>query len=415
MIRYEQTGVTVPWVKMIDTQARLPFPLFSTTSLTSSAAMVSLMAEDKPNLRVAYQTLDPAKPLEGPTLWNYYAQRPGAPTARLAEEIKQSSQPFRAIMAGQRGVGKTTELNWLKGDLQGWSERVFVFDLGRVATTNAVTALAYLTKELVLQTKVMDPGELVKQNAAFDWDFGIIGAVLDPSQLTNTLGTFKRVVTAIQQQPGPALILLLDGWERVGSNDEVYPFMDALERVNCSTVLVTRLSVILDPRFNRFRDDWDPTVLPAISLFTYDRASVDTEGWYLLINALEKRAVKRAFDASAIEIIIQASGGVFRELISLGRHACLLAERAQKGQVDCHEADAALRVQRVKHTATLTREDLGVIRSFAAGERIWTDPSSWEQVNQGRIVAYDSDRLWYDVHPILWPLLGLRYPQPPPS
>jgi hypothetical protein len=376
--------------------------------------MVSLMAEDKPNLRVAYQTLDPAKPLEGPTLWNHYAQRSGAPTARLAEEIKQRSHPFRAIMAGQRGVGKTSELNWLKGELTGWSERVFVFDLGRVATTNAVTALAYLTKELVVQTKVIDPGELVKRKAAFDWDFGIIGTVLSPNELTDILGAFKAVVTAIEQQPGREMILLLDGWERIASNEEVYSFMDALERVNCSTVLVTRLSVILDPRFNRFREDWDLTLLPAIPLFTYDRTQADPEGWSLLFNVLTMRNAMQAFSSPALRVLIPASGGVFRELISLGRHACLLAVQAGKDQVDSGEAEAALREQRLRHTPTLTREDLAVLKHFSVSERIWTDPNIWEQVNQGRIVAYHHDRLWFDVHPILWPLLKMDYPAPPP-
>src|SRR5436190_181327 len=106
------------------------------------------MAEESPNLRAAYRVLDPAKSLEGSALSNHYVQRPGGPTLRLAQEIKERSQPFRAIVAGQRGVGKTTELNWLKEELERSYERVFLFDLGRVATTNAATALAFVTKEL---------------------------------------------------------------------------------------------------------------------------------------------------------------------------------------------------------------------------------------------------------------------------
>jgi hypothetical protein len=368
------------------------------------------MDEKKPDLRAAYRTLDPAKPLDESTLSTYYAQRPGAPTAKLADEIKERSQPFHAVVAGQRGVGKTTELNWLKEELWRASEPVFLFDLGRVATTNAATALAFVTKELALHAKSVELGELVRQHAWLDWDFGIIGAVLQPHVLPEVLGTFKAVAAAIQQQRGRESVLLLDGWERVASNTEVYPFMEALERVNCSTVLVTQLSVILEPTFNRFTPDWDLTVLPAIAPFTYDRLR-NEDGWSLLQTALNKRAGEGAFSWDAQRVIIQASGGLFRELVSLARHACLLAERARKDQVTSAEAEAALTEQRLKHTATLAPGDRQSLLNFLRTERKWADQSILEQVNQGRIVGYHRETLWFDVHPILWPLVGLTYPQ----
>jgi len=371
------------------------------------------MAEERPNLRTAYRALDPTRPLDREALSTYYAQRPGDPIAKLANEIKERSQPYCAIVAGQRGVGKTTELNRLKAELERAYEPVFLFDLGRVTTTNATTALAFLTKELALQTKALDISELVRKHAWLDWDFGISGAVLQPTQLTDVLGTFKTVVAAVQQKQGREVVLLLDGWERVASDDEnqVYPFMDALERLNCSTVLVARLSVILAPTFNRFTPDWDLTVLPAITLFTYDRSNRDEAGWSLLRTALEKRAGDRAFLPDALRMIIQTSGGLFRELVSLARHACLLAERARQDQVTTAEAEAALTEQRLKLTATLRLEEHGLLRQFSLQERKYPNQMIFEQINQGRIVAYHRETLWFDVHPILWPLVDLKYPK----
>jgi hypothetical protein len=368
------------------------------------------MSEKTPDLRAAYRILDPAKPLKGGDLSTYYAERPGAPTARLAVEIKERSQPFRAIVAGQRGVGKTTELNWLKEELERAFEPVFLFDIGRVATTNGTTALAFVTRELVQQAPSLERGKRIQRREWLDWDFGIIGKVLPPAELMEVLETFKAVAAAIQLERGRDFVLLLDGWERVAANAEAYLFMDALERVNCSTVLVTRLSVILEPSFNRFTPDWDLTLLPAIPLFTYDRLR-DDEGWSLLEAALSKRAGERAFLPDALRVILQASGGLFRELVSLARHACLLAERARKDQVSSTEAEAALTEQRLKHTATLSRDDLKLLREFKDKERRIADQSVFEQINQGRIVSYHHEALWFDVHPILWPLVGLSYPQ----
>jgi hypothetical protein len=367
------------------------------------------MAE-KPDLRAAYRTLDPAKPLEGVTLATLSAQRPGAPTAKLAEEIKERSGPFRALLVGQRGVGKTTELNWLRGALELAGEPVFQVDLGQVATTNETTALAFVTKELTQALPLPDRTGLVTKHPWLDWDFGIIGAVLAPSQLTEVLGTFKQVAVAFQQLRGREIVLLLDGWERVASNEGVYPFMDALERVNCSVVFVTRLSVILEPTFNRFTPDWNLTVLTAVPLFTYDRER-DGESWRLLAEALSKRAGIGAFSWDAQDTIIQMSAGIFRELVSLARHACLLAERGRKDQVTTVEAEAALTQQRLSHTATLTLADRESLRGFARSERRWADQAILEQVNLGRIVGYHRETLWFDVHSILWPLVNLNYPQ----
>jgi hypothetical protein len=367
------------------------------------------MNEKNPDLRAAYRTLDPAKSLEGTSLLNYYTQRPGIPTAKLAEEIKERSQPFRAILAGQRGVGKTTELNWLKEELGRAHQCAFLLDLGRVVATNAATALAFVTVELARQNPPLDLDKLLqnRQWAGLDFEVGV-----HPQFLPEIVRTLKELKAAIQAKQGQEPVLLLDGWERVTSNAEVYPFMSALEGVSCSTVLVTRLSVILEPEFNHYKADWDLTILPAIPLFTYDRAW-DSEGWSLLASTLERRAWKQAFQADALRVIIPASGGLFRELVSLGRHACLLAERAGKDAVTSVEADAALREQRLKYTATLTAGDLEVLRQFLRTNRAWADRGIFEQVNQGRIVSYYRDSLWFDVHPILWPLLSLEYPPPP--
>jgi hypothetical protein len=104
---------------------------------------------------------------------------------------------------------------------------------------------------------------------------------------------------------------------------------------------------------------------------------------------------------------------MFRELISLARHACLLAGLAGKDTVTDSEADAALREQRLNHTTTLAPEDRRLLTQFLQTERTWADQTYFEQVNQGRIVGYHGDNLWFDVHPILWPLFGLKYPDPP--
>jgi hypothetical protein len=124
-----------------------------------------------------------------------------------------------------------------------------------------------------------------------------------------------------------------------------------------------------------------------------------------------KRAGDAAFWPDAMRCIIQASGGLFRELVSLARHACLLAERAKQSRVSTMEALHAMTEQRLRYTSTLTPGDRDLLSQFSRPDRDRTiaDQSIFEQVNQGKIVYYHRDSPWFDIHPILWPLMGLSF------
>src|SRR4051794_5856494 len=84
-----------------------------------------------PDLLEAYRRLDPAKPIDT-GMGSFYVARPDDPVGILSAELTADSRRVRALLGGQRGVGKTSELFRLAGDLRRAGSPVFLFDIGSV-------------------------------------------------------------------------------------------------------------------------------------------------------------------------------------------------------------------------------------------------------------------------------------------
>jgi hypothetical protein len=370
------------------------------------------MDETKVAYQTTYRNLNPAKPLDGSLLDAYYVQRPGAPVRFLSAELQARSQPVRRLMVGQRGVGKTTELCWLAENLKAHGMVAYRFDLGQDPPENIGSAVTNLAIQLAGRSFIDDDRVEGLRQAKTTIGIDNLGRQYlntDVGKAVRLLSEVVRVLQQVDRDP----ILLIDGWERLGSDAPMFSLMRILEQINCSVILVSRLSTIFISQFDPFREEWQLVILPSISVYTEGRAAVEA-GWSLLKSVLERRTAEKVFwDSGALQQIIPLSGGNFRELVTMGQHASLLAGEAGKIVITAVEAESAIRQQRLRHTPTLSPDDQSVLRGFASGNRNVLDGSLLEQVNKSRIVAYHDQHLWFDVHPLLWPLVGLSYPEPP--
>jgi hypothetical protein len=185
--------------------------------------------------------------------------------------------------------------------------------------------------------------------------------------------------------------------------------MRFLEGCNCSVVLIARLSAMLGSDINTEFEKWEIVLLPAFSVYMPKRRTMDEDERKPLESVLLHRIGQGALDSSALDPLLTGSGGICRELIWLAGHACLVAHQRGLFIVTGEQATAAVRQLRLKYTPGLTAEDLQLLTSFAKSTRDLVDKQLLEQVNNTRIVAYHGpEGLWWDVHPILWPLVGVK-------
>ncbi len=294
------------------------------------------------DLKQAYRALDPASPLATPDL---YVPRPGDPMGLLAAEFELRTTPLKVLVGGQRGVGKTTELSRLAAALE---------------TANIS----------VLQTNV-------------DW--------------SAERGGFLRLAESKRN-------VFIDGLEK-SETEYAADWIASLSKLNNSLVVVVPISLLLAPESSATLAEWDRIIsLPAISLRTREGEPCP-DGIAILKSVIERRVGTEVFAPEALASLIEASAGIHRELLSLGQQACLRAAMAGYEQVREANARAAIEDKRQELSFHLTPQDIEYLAHLRDVQRITADPRVLPLINRNLIVSYHSDYAWFDVHPLVKPLL----------
>ncbi len=107
----------------------------------------------------------------------------------------------------------------------------------------------------------------------------------------------------------------------------------------------------------------------------------------------------------ALDLLVKMSGGVMRQLIRLVREAILEAEINAQQQIDLLTARRAVhRVQR-GYAISLGRIERQELKEFLdIRERSGTEVGDILILN-GYILNYINDRVWYELNPVVHPLL----------
>jgi hypothetical protein len=338
------------------------------------------------DLKEAYRRLDPAKPLQGDLFDSYYVSRPGDPIALLAEELSFREEPLRVLLVGQRGVGKSTELLRLLKLLRG----AYLLELskGKGDCTAEAMMVAFVQrlveKEPSLRNSSLTP---------FGWADTIRSSTLTATSLIDTLSRAGKKPT-----------ILLDGCERVPFEDLLRLF-STLVSLPCSLVVIAPIRFALQPEFAPTLGEWDrPIPLPAVSVVTMGHTP-DPAGITLLQSVLQRRAGEAAFDNAALDMIVPASGGIHRDLLTLAQQACVRAAVSGKSVVTNVEALAAVEQRRQDYSFQLTPQDWGTLKQLDQSKFISRDAGLISLLERNLIVSFRSDWTWFGVHPILAPLL----------
>ena len=330
------------------------------------------------DLKRAYRELDPAQPARNA---QQYVPRPGDPMGVLGEELKIRTSPLHVLVGGQRGVGKTTELIRLRDTLEGERLPHTLLTPDRVIESHPSTFLRDLYHSLVREHSPVDYVE----KAATETEV-------------------KHLLRQICSASGHSFTCLMDGLEKFESSD-VLPYVTAMADVPCSFVLVVPMSLLLSSQFTSAIGEWDRVIsVPAITLV--DREGIPYwEGLAVLRTIVERRAGADAFERPALDLVIEASGGVHRELLILAQQACLRA--AVGGRVQVREQDArnAVEDRRQEVSLHLTPQDLDYLDEIHKHHRITGDPLALPLVERNLIIGYHGGWSWFDVHPIVKPLL----------
>jgi hypothetical protein len=346
------------------------------------------------DLKEAFRRLDPASALDDDPL-EAYVLRPGDPVGKLVKILDFSESPRHILLAGQRGVGKTTELQRLRNLLK-WNSFPLLHQLERTSISNPPAGITRLTEDLA-------------QNAA-----RVVGSLSNFSLFhpRNSLGIttihteFLRLIEDLRKANiNP--FLLVDGLEKVRGREirEVVRFVGELGQLDCTVIAVAPLGLTLLPEYGPEVAEWDRVVtLPAVSIRTRDGAP-DDEGCGLLRTVIESRVGGHVFEGDALKFLVEQSAGIHRELLSLAQDACLSASIAGHSRVAFDHIQSAVEERRLAQSSRLTTHFLKALDHVRQHKRIASNASLLPLLELNLVVAYQDASIWFDVNPIVEPLI----------
>lgn len=336
------------------------------------------------DLKQAYRALDPAHPLEPDS--PFYTPRPDNPVSLIVTELQLTDVPRRYLLAGHRGSGKTTELRRIASALNP-EQTVLSIDFGPGQTIERAVSAAI--------ARSVQKGQLRRhfpQPTASDSPL--------TEMLKDAVGV-RSLLRSLSQR----VVVLIDGVDKLDS----YDVQDALKAIGAlaawpiGVVCTIPLTTMLERNFGQAAsavDAWH--FLPGISLWTQAGAAIES-GWKLCRRVLQRRT--DVFSEKALDVIVENSAGIHRELLRIAQRACVLSAASGKERVFERQANRAVRELRNEYSVMLRSEDHSRLREVERTGRISGDPNLLRLVRDQFIVAYGSGGAWFDIHPIVRPLV----------
>ncbi len=357
-----------------------------------------------PDLRDAYRSLNPALPLAAEELDSLYVARPNHPVGMLAEELTIRPDPINALLTGQRGVGKSTDLGWLE-------RRVSLADGLRAIVRVQTTALQNVAEVEVFLRNVAI--ELIRKSSRHAYmvmtpEFTneklgplLVQKGLLEKHLSNDIVALFNTASKFHGDRIP--VILVDGGERLDPLFSVQ-LIEWLNQLHASFVVAAPIQAVLNPEFVSYAEKWHRRLsLPAVSV-TGAEGNTQEPGFGYFRSIVDRRC-NGAFTFETLGLLVGASGGIHRELLELCQLACLRALVSKSTVVLPQHGHAAIAQRRQNFSILLTSEDLAYLRRLHTTGSFARDPIPMRLLELNLIVMYDEGWTNYQVHPLILPHL----------
>ncbi len=355
------------------------------------------------DLTEVYRSLDPLAPLEPDS--ELYVERSDNPMDRVAVELKLSDRPKHYLLAGHRGTGKTTELRRLAHALAGDRE-VFMVDVGEASEladgSESVLADALalsLNRSIEPRAPGMNPHAPATSplRLASEWLGALPRRHLPRRHLPRAAETLRNA-----SDSGIPIVVVFDGLERFQRDEDILRALSRPAPVYAwpmSVICTLPLSLYLSRDLGEYARHFERAIfLPGIA---------DDRGFASIIR---RRAGEGAFEPPALRTLVRHSAGIHRELLQLAQRACVVAALGGAARVSLAHAEAAVAEQRNEYSIVLRTRDYPLLAEVMETKQLRGGDDIARLIRNQLIVAYANGTTWFDVHPILRPLLERKVP-----
>lgn len=404
-------------------------------------------------LAQAYNLFDPLRPLEGEWLDAFYVERPESANIQpLLTELELDERPDdKTLFTGHRGSGKTTELARLEKALANSHIVVRVdveslLNLGDVdyadllvmmgleVFRHAASAGLRLKKEKLealrfwYKTHILEEDErrVLDTEVAAELNIGIASIATRlrtdaprrqtarsqaQANLSDLLERLNDLLDDLRQRARKRLLLIVDGLDKMYNLEQVRNLFlhgaNALVEPRCRILYTVPITLYHTNDFQQVRLSYHRNFsLPNIKVWERDGHACE-EGRETLRKIVLQRMDEKLITAEALEKLVEYSGGLLKELVSLTRNSVLRARalRGDNGPVQPEDVEYAARQVRNAYRALLTEEGYQELHRILQGGRFENTPLAQNLLHNLSLLEYNGEGIWWAVHPIVRPLV----------
>ncbi len=412
----------------------------------------------------AVRVFDPVRPLSDRELDEYYVPRGDAldeMATRLG--VAREDEPAKLLLTGQRGCGKSTELNKLATRLdrqyfivsfsvqrQKWplAELTYVDVLLGVANTLFRRAT---DKDVLTKAPAQIVGDVLEDTRRFfesvlfgnlpyrapapDLELGakvnLLAVELETKfsteaktreqirdRLANQMSELIEKMDQIAEQVRlkynrPVLIMVEDADkpEPSRARDIFLGHGETLTAPRLSMIYTFPLSLRYSIDFTAIRANFDESYfLPNLNL-RHRNGAPNPDGEASLRNMVLKRLEESRIAPEALQILIEASGGLARILIRLVNRAAVRALARNRVTIIREDALTSIAKERDDLAAGLGDADWKTLVARRDDKEVLGgDPTTQALLHALALLEYRNSSAWCDVNSMLLPMLNEKYP-----
>jgi hypothetical protein len=406
------------------------------------------------SLEDALRLFDPHYPLvEEDDIKAYYVERDNSPLAEIKTILKTDTGFPKVLLSGSPGCGKCTELGKLKEDLkedfhillisakdftsnfelnlEGLIKKILkevaeiakkeklneqkdkidrFFDLGlgrEIETEVTISAKAGKGRELVLDKKLLD--KFIGEKSEHEDIFKQISKQTSKPGLGDAIKLINETTEEIDLKSKKDVIVLVPDMDKISIENAKDLFTKSLQnltKIQCFMVYTFPLLLKYDQDFiniyNRFNGVYYLPNFPVSDKL----GKPDENGQKKLKEIITKRMPSKLIYDEAIKLIVEQSGGVAYELVKLVRESCIVALMEKIKYIDDEVVqEAEQRIRRI-YQPIYTDEDIKLLSDIKEKKKIPNVESAKKLIKHFTIAEYGTgDDTWFDVNPILIPML----------
>ncbi|MBI3682202.1 MAG: AAA family ATPase [Acidobacteria bacterium] len=401
------------------------------------------------DLRQAINLLDPEKPLKtDQELAEQFVARPYSPIQNLYILLEATNEPQKILFTGHRGCGKSTELAKLAQQLArrffilhySVKDRLNLFDLTyvdvvlslglellraskeqkiRIKAATSKRLLAFtkeITKEVEMGVKgAAEAGaELNLLVAKLIAKFGVEPATRTvvrekaAKRLTDLLENIETLALEIETQTETRTLAIIEDLDKTDlktAKELFYEHSSSLRDPHLSVIYTFPTALRHDNDFQQVRSNFTQVFgLPNIRSRLRNEQP-DEDGLARLEDILSRRLEPVLLTPEAHRRLAEASSGIPRELIALARFAAVEARKAKTGRIEIEAVENAVASRRREYQILLTTEQLRLLERVKKTKRVENDEAHRALLHNLSALEYRNEEVWYDVHPVVEPLL----------